>query len=247
MLSFKQFLHEKSQESPAPHGVIFKGNKVAFVGRNHGKELQVTDELHDKIKKIGDEYGYWYEGGSGGDVSTTTGFTKKSMYEGSWDDEFIKTVKGYPPQFLYTIFTNTNVNGQHKYIPNKNKTIFDSIMSLQTKIAYLKDRKFDADTLTKFLKMCNEKDVDFVEMSKLPATQENVNKFLDKGESLMWPKNWQDYPNNAGKVAKWVEDKRNKFLLNREFGVYFMGSGHLIELLRLDKSLKMIGGEKADQ
>lgn len=244
MLSFKQFIIE--EKSSVPYGVIFKGDKVSFVGRNHGKELKVTDDLHDKIKKIGDEYGYWYEGDSG-DVSTTTGFTNKSTYEGSWDDEFIKTVKGYPPQFLYTIFANTNVNGQKKNIPNKNKSIFDSIMSLQSKIAYLKDRKFDSNTLTKFLKMCNEKDIDFVKMSKLPATQENVNKFLDKGESLSWPKNWKDYPNNAGKVAKWVDDERNKFLLSRESGVYFAGSGHLIELLKLDKSLKMIGGEKADQ
>lgn len=246
MKSFRQFLYEKPQESPAPYGVIFKSDKVAFVGREHKQPLTLTNELVGKIKDIGDKYGYWYEGNSG-DVSTTTHFSDKSKYEGSWDHEFESTIKGYPPEFLYTIFTNTNVNGQKKKIPNESKSIFDSIMALQTKIAYLKDRKFDELTLKKFLSMCNENNTDFVEMSKLPATQNNVNSFLNKGEKLMWPKNWVEYPNKAGKIAKKVDDMRNKFLLNRESGVYFAGSGHLVELMRLDSSLKMIGGEKIDQ
>lgn len=242
MLGFKHFLYEQKQ-SEAPGGVIFDGNKV-FVGRAHMKPLILSDELIEKIKTIGNKYGYWYEG-NGADVPTTTGFNNKSKYEGSWDDDFIKTIKGYPPEYLITLFSNTNVNHQRENLLRPSTSIFDSIMKAQKKIGYFKDREFDDSTLKKFLSMCSEKDVDFIKLSELPATKENVNMFLDKGESLTWPKNWKEYPNNAGKVAKKFEDARNTFILNRKTGVYFAGSGHLIELLRLDDSLKMIGGEKA--
>ena len=244
MKTFKQFISEQ-KKSEAPRGVIFDGNKV-FVGKEHMEPLVLSDELVEKIKEIGDKYGYWYEGSGGGDVPTTTGFNNKSKYEGSWDNEFQKTVKGYPPEYLYTIFANTNVNHQRDNLLNPSISIFDSIMKAQKKVAYLKNRELDDSTLKKFLSMCSEKDVNFLKLSDLPATKKNVNMFLDKGESLSWPKNWKEYPNNAGKVAKKVEDARNTFLLNRKTGVYFAGSGHLIELLRLDDSLKMIGGEKAE-
>lgn len=244
MKTFKQFISEQ-KKSEAPRGVIFDGNKV-FVGKEHMEPLVLSDELVEKIKEIGDKYGYWYEGSGGGDVPTTTGFNNKSKYEGSWDNEFQKTVKGYPPEYLYTIFANTNVNHQRDNLLNPSISIFDSIMKSHKKFGYFKNREIDDSTLKKFLSMCSEKDVDFLKLSELPATKENVNMFLDKGESLSWPKNWKEYPNNAGKVAKKVEDARNTFLLNRKTGVYFAGSGHLIELLRLDDSLKMIGGEKAE-
>jgi hypothetical protein len=243
MKTFRQFLYEQKQ-SEAPRGVIFDGNKV-YVGKEHMKPLILSDELIEKIKTIGSKYGYWYEG-NGGDVSSTTGFSDKSKYEGSWDHEFEKTVKGYPPEYLYTLFANTKVNNQRENLLRPSMSIFDSIMKAQKKIAYLKDREFDDATLKKFLSMCSEKDVDFIKLSELPATKENVNMFLNKGESLSWPKNWQEYPNKAGKLAKKVDDARNTFLLNRKSGVYFAGSGHLVELLRLDDSLKMIGGEKAE-
>ena len=244
MKSFKEFFYEDKQKSPALYGVIFRGDKVAYVGKNHELPLKVSNEIYKKIKDIGDKYGYWYEG-DGGDVSTSTGFSDKSKYRGSWDDAFVKTVKGYPPEYLYTIFANTKVNHQRENLLNDSISIFDSIMKAQKKIAYLQDRKFDKATLKKFLIMCSEKNVDFIELSKLPATKNNVNMFLNKGEKLSWPKNWEEYPNKAGKVAKKVDDARNTFLIGRTSGVYFAGSGHLTELLRLDKSLKMIGGEKA--
>lgn len=255
MKSFKQFLEEEQKylgiasHEDAPRGVIFHGDKKVFVGKQHGAALKLSQDLIDKIKAIGNKYGYWWEG-TGGDISTTTGFSNKKDYEGSWDDEFIKTQKGYDPAFLYTLFTNTNVNKQKEYIPANNMTIFESIMKLQTKIGYMKDRKFDAETLTKFLRQCSEDDADFVQMSKLPATKENVNRFLDKGEKLMWPeKNWEKYPNRAGKLAEKIDILRNEFLINAGSGVYFAGSGHLTELKKLLKSKKasfiMIGGEDA--
>jgi hypothetical protein len=44
----------------------------------------------------------------------------------------------------------------------------------------------------------------------------------------MWPRNWKQYPNKAGKIAKAATvDVRDQYLATRKAGVYVTGSGHL--------------------
>jgi hypothetical protein len=44
----------------------------------------------------------------------------------------------------------------------------------------------------------------------------------------MWPSNWEQYPNRAGKIAKAATvDVRDQYLATRKAGVYVTGSGHL--------------------
>jgi hypothetical protein len=75
-------------------------------------------------------------------------------------------------------------------------------------------------------------------MSQAPATEQNVRKFFTQGERLMWPDNWAEYPNRAGRVAKAVNDLRDKFLATRKKGVYVAGSDHLLAVREfLDQSL----------
>ena len=76
--------------------------------------------------------------------------------------------------------------------------------------------------------MASEGKYDFVKMSQQPATQENLTRFLKAGEALMWPSNWEQYPNRAGKIAKAATvDVRDQYLATRKAGVYVTGSGHL--------------------
>lgn len=242
MKTFKQYLREQ-KESEAPQGVIFKGDKVAFVGKHHGKPIKLGNQILDKITSIGDQYGYWYEG-NGGDVSSSRPLpSDKKDYEGSWDDEMRKSIKGYPSDFLYVLFANPEVNNQKDWMTNPSMTIFDSLMK-NNKRMYFKDRAFDSDTAIKFLRDCSQKDTDFLEMSKQMATKENVAKFIDTGDKLMWPDNWDEYPNNAGKVAHRANQIRDKFLFSRESGVYVTGAGHLKDVVKLSDSLKITGGEK---
>jgi len=242
MLSFQDFLLEAIGE--APYGVILDGTDKAYVGIEHGKPITLSNDLVTKIKNIGTKGGYYYEGTGGDRKNVSQYFGGNSIYKSSWDDDIIKTIKGYPIEYMYTLFTNTNVNKQKENLPAPSKTIFESILKNNLKFAYFKDRPLDADTLTKFLQACSQDNIDFVKMSNLKATKQNCNKFLDTGEKLMWPKNWQDYPNKAGKLAKKVEDYRNQYLLDQKSGVYFMGSGHLLDLLKMKKSLKMVDGSK---
>jgi hypothetical protein len=241
MKSFLQFISES--KSQAPYGVIFDGPTKAYVGSGHGSPIVISDELKEKVLSIGKKHGIWYEGNGGDIESNVKLFGSNKSYEGSWDDEFAKSVDGYPIQFMAPMFSNVKANNMISKFVSPKLSIFDSLIKNQKGNKYFQDRDYDANDLTKFLKAGSEEDIDFLKMSRMPATEENVKKFLTTGEKLEWPKNWQDYPNKLGKLAKKSEDERNGYLLNCKSGVYIVGSGHLLELKRLNKSLKIIGGE----
>lgn len=245
MKTFKQYIREQ-KESAAPQGVIFKGNKVAFVGEEHGTPIKLSPDILQRVQDIGKKYGYWYEGSGGGADNNKKNFGDRSNYEGSWDDEFREDVDGYPIEFIYTLFSNPEVNGQKENLIDPKLSIFDSILKNQKKFSFFKDREYSSAQLKEFLTKASESDTNFMELSRQPATKENAASFIDKGDKLMWPKNWEEYPNNAGKLAKKANDMRDEFLLSRTEGVYFAGSGHLKNLITLDSSLKMIGGEKIE-
>lgn len=236
------------QQNYAPRGVIISdkgyGESVAFVGRAHGMPLVLSDDLVAKIKAIGDRSGYWYEG-AGGDIETTTNFNRRSIYKGSWDDKMMKSISGYPMEYLFAMFSNWKESGTNNVIVDPVMTIFQSIMKRNRMVGYLQGRSYSESTLTAFLKECSEKGIDFLQLAEKPATSANVIDFLSKGEKLMWPSNWESYPNKAGKLAQKANKNRDTFLARQRTGVYFAGSGHLPEITRLSSSLKMIDGRDA--
>lgn len=205
--------------------VLFTSNK-AFVGAEHGRQISLSHADKKRTTALAHKYGAWYEG-VGGDVTPNIGLFAPEDYEGSWDAKFAKSVKGYPYEFLYTLFTNTEVNKQASILTSPSQTIFNSIMNAQKKIGYFKDRQFSEATLSKFLKACASVGLDFLTMSQKKATAGNVEHFLDAGERLMWPTNWKAYPNAAGRTAQKAEKARIHFLKNAPPGVYVVGKDHL--------------------
>lgn len=228
----------------APYGVIFDGSDKVIIGARHGSAVNLPDDLKDRVRLIARKYGAWYEG-DGKDIEPMSGLLGKDEYRGSWDDLVARGVKGYPPEFLSGLFSNTQENGQRDVFLDPKISIFDSLLNHQDRMSYFKDRRFDKRTLEAFLKGGSEKNIDFMAMSQLPADKKNLAQFFDYGERLMWPDNWQEYPNKFGKFAEKFERTRNIGLLGDEPGVFVAGSGHLPELLNLNKNLKMIGGSRA--
>lgn len=228
--------------SDAPYGVIVDGDRV-IIGSPHGQKIPLSDDLRRMVTNVASKYGAYYEG-DGKDV-VPNGLLGKDDYKGSWDDLVAKSVKGYPPEFLSGIFSNVNENGYTKLFSDPKRTIFDSLLNNQEKARYFKDRQFDAATLENFLRGGSENGADFLEMSRMPATPENLQRFFSTGERLTWPDNWQEYPNKLGKYAQKVDETRNAVLQSGPPGVYFAGSGHLSELANANRRLKMIGGERA--
>jgi hypothetical protein len=227
-----------SENSSAESNVIFLSDTAAIVGQEHGKKLKLSPDNEEKIRAIADEHGAWYEG-NGMDQELTKGIIDD--YQGSWDDDLLSpAVKGYPAPFLYVLFSNIKENDtvKGKIGSDPDSTIFDRILNTQPSTNYFPDRQFDAETLEKFLQSVSEGPYDFVQMSQAPATEQNVEKFFKLGERLMWPNNWEEYPNRAGRVAKSVNDLRDKFLASRKRGVYVAGSDHLKAVQQfLDQSL----------
>lgn len=219
--------------------VLFDGQNKAYVGVEHGKKAAMSAEDANRLRSIAQKHGAWTEG-SGGDIEAVAAIPKNA-YAGSWDEKLQKKVKGYPPEFLFTLFTNVEANNQASELTNKGKTIFDAVLSAQTSIAYLKDRKFDAETLRKFLRSASSKDVDLFAMSQQEPSAEAVNKFLAAGERLMWPDNWNKYPNAAGQLAKKVNDQRQQFLVDQQAGVFVVGSDHLKEIEKQIKAKRLDG------
>ena len=224
----------------APTGVIFKGN-VAYVGQTHGKPIELSDDLKGKIQDMASKHGAWYEG-NGADRAYTKDLI--TTWEGSWDDVAAKSIKGYPPEFLYVLFSNVDANNTLKRIgSNPKSTIFDQILKNQNSGKFFPDRNYDAKTLDRFLVMISQEGYDFREMAKKTATAENVRRFIKTGEQLMWPGDWESYPNPAGKVAKKANDYRDDWLVNRKSGVYVMGAGHLLSIAKKG-GFKLTGGER---
>ena len=224
----KQTVDESKAQDKSGANVLFLNPNTVIVGQEHGKKLKLSPDDVERIKAIADQHGAWYEG-NGMDQELTKGIIDD--YQGSWDDDLLSpAIKGYPAPFLYVLFSNIKENDtvKGKIGPDPDSTIFDRILNTQPSTNYFPDRTFDADTLEKFLRAVSEGPYDFVQMSQAPATEQNVAKFFKLGERLMWPKNWEEYPNRAGRVAKSVNDLRDKFLASRKRGVYVVGSDHLI-------------------
>lgn len=208
--SEEQIAKNKNIESYSPKpGLI-------FVGQEHGIKANLPEDIKSAAKK----YGAFYEG-SGGDKLPDV------KYKGSWDNAAAKSVKGYPSEFLYTIFTNTDVNKQKDAIQG-NTTIFDSLLKNQEKFGYFKDRKFDKTTLTNFLQSMGS---EFLEESKKQATSKNVTEFINKGEKAMWEAD--DTP--ARQMANKANESRQRWLLSQPKGVFFVGSDHLQDLKKMQK------------
>ena len=184
---------------------------LIFVGQVHGKNVEIPPEVKAAI----DKYGAWYEGDGGDKVPGV-------KYKGSWDDALAKDVHGYPKNFLFVIFTNTAVNKQKEMLPGHG-TIFDRLLKTQGQYGYFKSRKFDADTLTAFLK---EMGVTYLKNSKAEATRANVAAFIGRGEKDMW----ESGSTPARKMADKANKYRDTWLLSQPKGVYFVGSDHLRDL-----------------
>jgi hypothetical protein len=199
-------LNESFVYSPKP-GLV-------FVGQEHGKNVKLPSE----IKNMASQFGAFYEGAGGDKLSDI-------KYKGSWDDAAAKSVKGYPAEFLYTMFTNTDVNKQKEFLKS-NDTIFDSLLKNQDKFGYFKDRKFDKGTLTNFLQSMGQ---EFLQESKKQATSKNVSSFIDKGEKTMW----ESDDTSARQMANKANESRQKWLLSQPKGVFFVGSDHLQDLKRM--------------
>ena len=262
--NFKRLLNEAEEKNYAPWGIMFFGNDKVLVGDDHETPVELSQELLDRVIKIAKDHGYYGEGSGVKNNSAYNELTKilgksGAKYKGSWDDLIVSS--GFIPQeekyvYLATIFSNT---AQNKRVPRlmrgvkKGDTIFDLLVREMNNHTQ-KGLNLDYNDLKKFLGEISEHGIDFLKLSELEATQENVQKFIDEGERLTWlkghpdeqdpKKGWKSYPNKAGQVARRETIIRDKWIIQAGPGVYFIGCGHLKDIKNMEGGGTLIDGSR---
>jgi hypothetical protein len=225
-IPFKRALRYYQQGGKVKVETVYSPKEnLVFVGQEHGKSV----DLPKNIRDIAEKYGAYYEG-SGGDKMPQMG------YRGSWDDAAANSVEGYPEEFLYTLFTNTDVNRQQDALKGKG-SIFENILKNQKKFGYFKNKDFDERTLRSFLKRVGD---NVLSRSQMDASEENVRDFLSMGESLMWDRDNTE----ARRMADKANSFRQDWLLSQPSGVFFVGSDHIQDLKQKAKPIEKNRGGK---
>jgi len=259
-------LTEEEQNQGIPYGIIEFSDDKILVGDMHQTPLELPDEWVKKIVNVANMYGYY---GEGIGLNHNEAITKSNFYDmldtkkhmGSWDKMLANS--GEIPKdkeylFLYSLFSNPKQNHRLEMLldnTNDGDTIFDVLLkTIPDWSAEMGQFNLGEKDLKKFLKEISEVGNDFINMSKQDATKENLSNFLDIGEDLQWPETkenpnlWRQYPHKAGKFARDATIIRDRFLINMGPGVYFVGAGHLKDIVDMPEGkeleLKLIGGEK---
>lgn len=265
MLSFYSYLKESSEnDDKVPHGVLVHGDKY-FIGVEHETPVKIHDSsLVDTIKKHADQHGYFFEGSGGpADIHQPLfGLKEKKHYAGSWDEARMQKMKkeGVKPENLSFVFSNVDTNwkqGTNRLV-KPNSSISDSLKQFFNQKEFFKKHGISVtdDHIRDFLTASSHgMGKNYHEIAqKTPATERNVRSFLGELESVAWPDNWSTKKRTKGpEILVDRESKaRNEFVLDHMGpGVYFAGSGHLLQLRDILKSrkekFKLIGGSQISQ
>lgn len=259
-------LNEEDKDKGLPYGIIKFSDDKILVGDMHQTPLELPNKWVKEIVNVANKYGYYGEGIGlhHNDAVTKSNFFKflnPKKHMGSWDKMLADSneiPKGKEYMFLYSLFSNPKQNHRLEMLldnTNKGDSIFDVLLkTIPDWSAEMGQFNLGEKDLKKFLKEISESDNDFIEMSKQDANKENLSNFLDTGENLQWPETkedpnlWQKYPHNAGKFAREATIIRDRFLINMGPGVYFVGAGHLKDIVEMPEGkelgLELIGGEK---
>jgi len=260
-------LTEEEQNDLIPYGIIeFPSKDKILVGDMHQTPLNLPKEWVEKIVTVANSEGYYGEGiGLEHNAAVTESnfynLLNSKMDKGSWDTKLIES--GEVPKdkeyvFLYALFSNVKQNHRlEKLLDNVDEgdTIFDVLLkTIPDWSADMGKFNLGERELKKFLEEISEGNHNFIKMSEQEATEENLSNFLNIGEQLQWPETkenpnlWRQYPHKAGKFARTATTIRDQFLINAAPGVYFVGAGHLKDIVEMPEGkklgLKLIGGSK---
>jgi len=233
---------KEALRNEAPYGVLFLDPNKILVGDNHTDPMPLSKDLQDTILKVAIKYGYY---GEGIGIEYNKGVTRSEIYSslknsgarylGSWDDK-IEIPSSEKYAYIATLFSNPYENDTVEKIMNQvdgGETIFDTLV-----------KTFDlwgqpglgltAADLKRFLQEMSEKGIDFYDWSQKIISHAELQSFIDAGDKLMWPDNWQEYPNKAGKLARRETIIRDNWLIQKApKGVYFIGAGHLLDIAKM--------------
>lgn len=205
-------------------------NDFAFVGVIHGKAPDIPKKDLEEIKRIGDQYGYWYEGG-GGDKRAVAKIFGDIKYKGSWDKKAnTKVSGGENHKLIFVLFSNVKENNNVKRLEDaKGKTVFERALNSSKLWRHDNHRGLSDAAMKKLLiKFLKETGKYALELAAKYPSKENIRNFLTTIEDNMWAA----WPNRGTKrvqqMAFDANSIRDKGLLKLvKKGVAFVGDGHI--------------------
>lgn len=226
--------HASEQSKNNQFNILESGDGDSlFVGVNHGGQLFIPKLIIPKLMQVGNKFGFWYEG-NGADRSLIEKKIGDVKWSGSWD----KLLTSNSSDFYYGLFSNSE-DGTKKLvqsIEDKTKTILEALVGAGDSITHEAIHgKATKGKLIKFLNDCGSGLLDAAVKNR--ADKATLMAFINKGEKVMWPKDWRNEPTFASRVAARANKKRLENIMNRK-GVYFLGSDHIQTLRLMNKDLK---------
>lgn len=229
---------------PAPAAAPLNGSvltsadgRMVFVGVEHGKAPTLPDGVRRQIQAAGQQHGFYYEGNGDDRAPVQKAFGDLS-YKGSMDD-LVTVPNGGRSNFLYTMFSNPPEQTAQMVdkIAAGGGTILDALHANRDNISHEAVRgQLSRDDIAQFLD-----NTGFGADADKPATRENLQSLMQRGAAQMWPDNWQEFPNPAGKVAHAAETARLSSIAGRGSGVYFIGADNLPLLQKINPKLRPLG------
>lgn len=208
-------------------------NRMMFVGVPHGSAPVVAPNTVQQVKSVGAENGFYYEG-NGDDREHVNRSFGPINYRGSLDN-LVNVPDGSRSNFLYTMFSNPppQTDAMVRRLTGSS-SILDALDANRDDVAHEAVRgRLTRDDIVTFLR-----DTGLQDYADRPATERDLRSFVDRGSSLMWPDNWEEFPNPAGRVAQAAAQQRLRSLTERGSGVYFLGQDNLRLLQSVDPSLR---------
>jgi hypothetical protein len=204
----------------------------AFVGAWHGrKKIRLPKAAVEEIKRIGDRWGYWYEG-DGGDIPHVAKVFGDIEYKGSWDElisgDLSKDLEN-DHLWVYSLFANPKENGTVERVANApGETVFDKALNSYKLWAFHQDQKRTkaefSKRMRKFISLLGKA---HIKRSKAIANKQTVREFIYGVAEIMW----QDYPvgrSAPARLAVKANLLRDTLMLDRiPKGVIFMGNSHI--------------------
>lgn len=209
------------------------GRQQVLVGVVHDKALVLPAASVAEVKRIGDRSGYWYEG-NGADKAAAEKAIPGIRWRGSWDD--LVPAPGKPDAFYYTLFANSDA-GSRKVV-----AMLTGAGSIEAQLVKHADKwahevirgHTDKASVLRFLAACG---AGLSADAQKPATAGNLAAFIRKGGAAMFPSNWKDWPNPAGKVARQALTLRMEAVERKGAGVFFVGADNLALVQRGENEL----------
>ena len=241
---------EQNIQTRVDKGIVFRGNAGCCIGVEHGKGIQLSQNIIDRIKQI-PNVKFYAEGVAAKDYGKEPGMIPFMQENGlnypiqklSWDDITEKKNKGtanikYNVVYIFMQHEYNKIIDQYAY---EDGTMLDALSRPATH--WPKNSPKDYGKRLQWI-VYHVKKAGFYDKLNQPYAKDKLFNLLTEMESTVYP-NGQEHPDTStyfGQLMHKLEQERNQTIydLMGIGGCCFAGAGHLVELKQQFSDLEYV-------